>query len=254
MRHVIIHYHIFKNAGSTIDSILNKNFESLCGSIEGPNPWDTVSADAVLDYARANPAMKALSSHQARLPVPAAPDIVVHPLLLLRHPIDRVGSVYSFERRQPPDSPNLGVRIAHTHDLAGYVRWRLTEGNGCVIRNFQTVHLSGRETDMRMASATDHDLHVALDRLSQLAYFGVVELFEESMSKLNGYLATHFDNVDITHNVINRSPEREATLDERLQQIADALGPELFQELREKNELDLQLYDAAHRYFNGLPD
>jgi hypothetical protein len=253
MRHVIIHYHIFKNAGSTIDSILNRNFNSQCGSIEGRNPWDTVSPDAVLNYARANPAMKAVSSHQARLPVPAAADLVVHPLLVLRHPIDRVGSVYSFERRQPPDSPSLGVKIAQTHDLAGYVRWRLTEGNGCVIRNFQTVHLSGRENDMRTARATDHDLTVALDRLSQLAYFGVVELFEESMCKLNYYLAAHFDNMDLSHDVINQSPERKESLEERLQQIANALGPDLHQELQEKNELDLQLYDTANLLFEGLP-
>jgi hypothetical protein len=90
MRHVVIHYHIFKNAGSTVDSILERNFDpsrqdgegptpyavihyraenarsaanailkgSLgpwCGSIEGPNPWDTLNAETVLEICAGKP-------------------------------------------------------------------------------------------------------------------------------------------------------------------------------------------------------
>ena len=161
--------------------------------------------------------------------------------------------MYSFERRQSPDSPSLGVKIARARDLAGYVRWRLSDGNGCVIRDFQTVHLSGRENDMRTARATGHDLHLALERLTRLAFFGVVELFEDSISKMSGYLTAHFSDVKMSYAVVNRSPEREGTLEERLQQFSDAIGPDLYQELLDKNALDLQLYNAARRYFSREP-
>ena len=50
MRHVIVHYHIFKNAGSTVDSVLKNNFGDRCGSIEGRNPWDTLCPDDILKY------------------------------------------------------------------------------------------------------------------------------------------------------------------------------------------------------------
>ena len=104
---------------------------------------------------------------------------------------------------------------------------------------------------MRIAAATDRDLDIALERLSQLAYFGVVERFEESMSKLSNYLSAHFDSVDISYDVVNRSPERTGTLEMRLQQIAEATGKELYQELMDKNELDLRLYNAARQLFGA---
>ncbi len=254
-RHVIVHYHVFKNAGSTIDSILMRNFGALWGSIEGPNPWGTLSSEAVLQYARDNPELKAISSHHARLPQPNCSDIIFHPLLFLRHPIDRVGSVYSFERRQPENSPNLGVKIAQARGLAGYVKWRLSDGNGAVIRNFHTVHLSGREKDMRKAVATDHDLQFAMQRISRLPVFGIVELFEDSISRIGDYLAEHFANFDASYAVVNKSPERKETIKERLEEIAESLGTDLYQELLDKNAMDMRLYNDALAIFQsrGLP-
>lgn len=245
MRQIIVHYHIFKNAGSTVDDILTRNFPDAWGAIEGAYPWDTVARQTLLEYALANPALRAISSHQARLPAPVHPGIEFFPLVFLRHPIDRVGSVYSFERRQPADSPGLGVPIARSQDLAGYARWRLADGNGAVIRNCQTVHLAGRERDMRTAVATDDDLRVAKQRLAELPFFGIVESFGESLKRMKAYLEHHLGPLDWGHTVHNRSPERKATLDERIAELQSTLGPGLYAELLEKNAHDLELYEYA---------
>jgi hypothetical protein len=251
MRRIIIHYHIFKNAGSTVYSILKNNFGDRCGSIEGINPWDTLGSDAILKYAMENPSLKTISSHQARLPVPKCLNLVFHPLIFLRHPIDRVGSVYSFERREPLSSPSLGVKIAHENDFAGYVKWRLSEGNGAVIKNFQTVHLSGRQNDMRVAIATDNDLKDAIEKISQLPVFGIVELFDESIARMSNHLSQYFERLDVNYSVANRSMERKNTIQERLDDIKIMLGLDLYQELLLKNVLDMQLYDHALRLFSS---
>ena len=172
-----------------------------------------------------------------------------HPLLFLRHPIDRVGSVYSFERRLPAGSPSLGAPVAAANDLAGYVRWRLEAGNGCVIRNFQTVHLSSNFHDMRSALATQGDLAAALGQLQQLSCFGLVERLPQSLAWMQASLRPHFGELDITHATHHASQDRAGSLEQRLAAIEHALGPALHARLLECNRLDLALYAEASRRF-----
>lgn len=250
MRHVVLHYHIFKNAGSTLHAALQRAFGThACGRLEGAQPLRTLTAQALLDHVLANPQLRALSSHQARLPVPTSDQVTFHPLLLLRHPLDRVGSVYAFERRQPHDSVSIGAPVARESDLAGYVRWRLLPDNGSVIRNFQTVHLSANFQDMRTAVATQRDLAVALQHLQQLPCIGVVERAAQSLQLMQTRLLPSFGALDLVPDAHNVSPDRDASLDARLVAIERALGPQLHARLIEHNQLDLELYAAATRKF-----
>lgn len=250
MRHIIIHYHIFKNAGTTIDGILEKNFGTQCGYIEGANPWDTLESDLILKYAMDNPQLKSISSHQARLPIPVSQDISFHPILFLRHPIDRIGSVYYFERNQPVDSPSLGAKIARELGIVEYVKWRLEKGNGSVVKNFQTIYLAGRQHDMRSAVATDQDLQLAIERISLSPNFGVVEYFNESITRIGKYLSQYFGPVDMRYSIKNRSNERKAVVQARLDDMEAVLGRNLFTRLIDENDMDMQLYETSLRLFS----
>jgi hypothetical protein len=55
VRHVILHYHIFKNAGSTVRSILEQNFGPRFASVESEHPDDVVSHDALLRFLERQP-------------------------------------------------------------------------------------------------------------------------------------------------------------------------------------------------------
>ena len=249
MRHVVVHYHIFKNAGTTIDAILTRNFGSSHGHIEGKKPWDTLASDSILQFARGGRGLKAISSHCARLPIPSDAHIVFYPLIFLRHPIDRVGFVYAFERKQAENSPDLGVKIALEEDIRGYVKWRLEEGHGSVIKNFQVVHLAGRERDMRIAHATKDDLSIALERLNRLEFFGIVECFQESILKMERYLSNTFGPINTSCRIENRSPDRKETLKERVDELRCELGSALYDEILDKNSLDLELYNRSLELF-----
>ncbi|AOZ07322.1 hypothetical protein [Cupriavidus malaysiensis] len=246
VRDVIVHYHIFKNAGTTVDAILHANFPGSNGAIEGEYPWDTLTSQDLLNFILDNPRLDVVSSHQARLPVPMHPGLRVHPIVFLRHPIDRVESVYKFERRQAPDSLSPSVRIAQNTDLRGFVEWGLSDAGTAVFRNFQTIHLAGRQRDMRSARATSADHLVAAARLSELPFVGLVDSFEESVSALQRKLRPAFPAIALpAETALNRSEGRADRLSVRIERIATELGDSLFDDLLSQNGFDLDLYRQA---------
>ncbi len=112
MRGVVIHYHLFKNAGTTVDSLLERSFGPAWRPLERAPNTRFVSADDFLRLAIRDPAVQAISSHSARLPTPSDPQIVFHPVVFLRHPIDRIRSVYEFERRVGASAGKTAASIA----------------------------------------------------------------------------------------------------------------------------------------------
>ncbi|WP_148662089.1 sulfotransferase family 2 domain-containing protein [Paraburkholderia phytofirmans] len=250
MRTVIVHYHLFKNAGTTMDSVLDRNFAGDAhGHLEGPYPWSTVSPNEILEYALANPGLRVISSHQARLPLPEHPSITFLPILFLRHPIDRFASVYEFERRQPADSISPSVAIARNGGLVAFANWVVDRQATAVCRNFQVAHLASAQSDMREARATHSDYLQALAHLRSLPFFGIVESFEESMQILQEFLRPHVGELNIDFSIENFTPGRKATLEDRLEHIESELGPSLYRELLEHNALDLLLYREAEQRF-----
>lgn len=250
MRTVIVHYHLFKNAGTTVDGILNRNFPGEAhGHLEGPYPWSTVSSNEILDFALSKADLRVISSHQARLPLPQHPSVTFVPVLFLRHPIDRFASVYEFERRQPADSLSPSVAVARNGNLAAFAEWTVAREATAVCRNFQVAHLAGAQSDMRYARATHDDYLQALAHLKSLPFFGMVESFEESLDSLQEFVRPHMGELNIDFLIENVSPGRKATLESRLEHIESELGASLYRELLELNALDLLLYHEAKQMF-----
>lgn len=249
MRDILIHYHIFKNAGSSFSSILDHNFGRDHLNIEASLPWGVLHQDEVMGFVQANPQMKAVSSHTARLFPKEVGEVRFHPMLFLRHPLDRVGSVYSFERRQPSDSSSIGARIARESGIREYVAWRLTNGNGAVIRNFQVAFISGREQDMRYAEATTDDFKLAMERIAQMKNFGLVEFFQDSLLKFKKYYEEEVGLFDINFTHQNQSSDRKDQFEARIEALKQGLGAALYNELIEKNSLDIELYNTARDLF-----
>jgi hypothetical protein len=252
MRTVIVHYHLFKNAGTTVDSVLERNFTvEQHGHVEGPLPWSTLQPEQVLDFAVDNPSVRAISSHHARLPLPQHQSIRFFPILFIRHPIDRFASVYEFERRQPEDSMSPSVSIARNGGIAEFARWVIGSDATAVCRNFHVIHLANAQTDMRTARATHEDYETALARLSALPFFGIVEDFDESLVRIKQQLKPLIGEIAIDHLNQNVTPGRHATLAERLNHIEAELGESLYRDLLECNALDLLLYTQAKRMFSA---
>jgi len=97
-RAILVHYHIYKNAGTSIDHVLKAHFKERWTAYDKAEPGALISSAELAEFIRSHPEYDALSSHQARPPIPAGDEIEVYPLFMFRHPLDRLESIYRFER------------------------------------------------------------------------------------------------------------------------------------------------------------
>jgi hypothetical protein len=239
-RNLVLHYHLFKNAGSSIDEMLRRNF---------PGRWITqefstsprARAQALLEFVQKNPEADAISSHSALLPVPRIENVRIFPILFIRHPIDRLRSAYLFERAQ--DAETLGSHLAKRHNFAGYLREHLIIPNHRHVRNFQTYRLS-----RNCAGRKNRELTRALRALEQLPFVGLVEEFEKSLKHLELLLRFPFPGFRAEiprENVISSG----TTLAERIAWVRDTLGEALYAEVCAANADDIALHKAVtHRW------
>jgi hypothetical protein len=235
-RVVLIHYHLFKNAGTSVDEALKRAFPDGWAAYERS---ERIGPSELAAFILGHPALKAVSSHNAWFPPPRAPGLDVIPVVFLRHPLDRVRSVYDFERSQGAEGP--GARIAHTTDIRGYVRWRLSHMGGAdrTIRDFQTMRLApaGEGTD---------ELECAMDATGRLPFVGLVEAFGRSLRSLQAILEPSMGVRRLKEAHANATRHRRGTLSVRLRRLEDDLGDEAYQELMAANAADLALWRHVH--------
>ena len=252
-RRVILHYHLFKNAGSSVDHVLATNFGGRWNTVEGEHPWSVLGADTLAEFIRRRPRLLAVSSHTARLPLPQLPKTVFYPIFFLRHPIDRVSSIYHFEREQT--ERNFSATTARENDFAGYVQRMLDnpDNEGIVLRNFQTACLSNAAAnlaDLRQVKLGSSSLTEARAFLANLPVFGLVERFDQSIHRLGNWLQAPFPGINLFPAHINVKQQREPLLDTRIADMERELGTSLFQKLLDANEYDQQLYHYACQIFD----
>ena len=249
-RAVLVHYHIFKNAGTSVRSVLKESFGSAWGSIEGAHAHDTQTVEDLRRFLRDNPHVKAVSSHLVRPPLPWQG---CRAIAFLRHPIDRAHSVFQFVRRVP-GQPN--AEIARARGFAGYVRWALDGGRGgVVLRNYQVVHLSQatwRNGGVLDAVPTEADLHEACSLIEEWGVHGIVDRFEASSGLFQCAYRQAFPVLRFANVWHNRTTSRYLPMEDKLTSIRRELGEELYAELERSNALDLRLYQFAKERFAQL--
>jgi len=237
-RAVILHYHLFKNAGTSLDALFREQFAERWVTREfAAQPQQ--NRRAVQTWIEETPDAVCFSSHTALLPPPALPHTRVVPVIFVRHPLDRIASAYSFERKQ--DDPGFGSTLARNTTLAGYIETRLSLARDRQCRNFHTA----RFADM-VPGPVEEEPTRALRALEELPFVGVVESFEASLQRLQALLeSAGFEDLDLRPVRHNVSRGRALSLEERLANLADELGAKLYGELERVNADDLRLYAAA---------
>ena len=233
-RPIIIHYHFFKNAGTSVDAILQRNFGAGWTSREYPA---RSTPNAASEFLVANPQIAALSSHTLPLPPPNIPDAEILPILFIRHPLDRLKSAYLFERHQRADTD--GSRLARQHDLAGYLRARLAVPGDRSCRNFHTHRLA-----MAEPAESGSEWERALRAFERLPFIGSVEAFDASLVALEEMAKPWFPEFRVfqARENVSRAP---SSIEERLAQLEDELGAETFEFIAVANADDLELYRRA---------
>jgi len=239
-RKIILHYHLFKNAGTSVDHSLKANFRGHWHAQEGKaSGWHSAE---VTDYLLAHTEIKVLSSHTAMMPVPVIDGVNIYPVIFIRHPIDRVRSIYDFERKQTDVTE--GSKMAKITDLCGFVEWRLQRKGDRSIRNFQTHRFAAAIAESQTASKLSEEAR-ALLAIDALPFVGIVEQYDRSLARLQDWLLPVFEGIELQPTKANVTQRSDQSLDERLAALRAELGPTLYKALIDANQSDLNLYSAV---------
>jgi hypothetical protein len=242
---VLVHYHIFKNAGSSVDASLKASFGKAWAPFEGAHAHHIRSSAELAQFLDNNPHLKAVSSHLARPPLPW-PDCL--PVVFLRHPLLRARSVYQFTRQ---DSSQPFADVARDTGFADYIRWALRgERGSIVIRNYQVVHLSEaswRSTDILDAKASRDDLKQACDLLSTWGVVGIVEEYARSAAAFQNAYGSQLPGLTLANVRKNQSTAVSSSMEKQLELAQLMLGNGLYEDFMAHNALDLNLYAHARK-------
>jgi hypothetical protein len=234
-RSVIIHCHIFKNAGHTFDRALKNNFgDSFL--VHRDTEKMKSGAEYLGPFISENPKLKALSSHHIRFPLPEIQHVKLLPAIILRHPVDRLGSVYLYEQKyEAPLSDDTGAKKI---SFQKYILQQITSERNEIINNFQTRFcLEGSPQDVN-----EREFKLAFDRIRNIPLLGLADYYDESLVLFEEVLRPYYPDIDLSYAGHNITLSGEKTLDHRVRGIFDALGLEALDAMLAYNHWDLMLY------------
>lgn len=242
-RPILVHYHIFKNAGCSVDASLKASFGASWVEFEGLHAHDIQSSVQLTRFLEANRNIRAVSSHLARPPLPWEGCL---PVVFLRHPLLRARSVYEFTRRDPAQPFS---DVARANGFVGYIQWALRRERGSiVIRNYQVVHLSQaswRCPDILDADAGQRDLEEAKALLTDWGIAGIVEAYALSAGTFQAHYGTFLPGFEFKDVRINATSPTADSSEEQIEQCRKLLGTTLRDDFMESNALDMALYEHA---------
>ncbi len=240
-RTVILHAHIFKNAGTSVDDILLYNFDT---QFIDHHETDKLAEGKQLfldNYLRQHPNIIAFASHHLPLPLQAVPDLDYCIIMMLRHPIIRASSAYRFERHQKVDNPS--VKAAKRYGFADYVQWNLDNG----YQTFFNYFIRYCTSTLNESLTADMRLKYVLEQSEHFSVLGVVERFTESMTVLQKNLLGKGYNFHIFRSKQNVTDKSSLSHEDKLAQIEQQLGEQLYATLIEFNKQDLLFYQHARQ-------
>ena len=253
MRFVILHYHIFKNSGTTIEWFLYHNCGERFRTLDTEDRDQAITNADLLRFLHDNPGVEAISSHQMYDPVPCVPGFIFYDICFLRDPLDRIRSVYDYFREKPVAGDPISD-LANTLPIGDYVA-RLIKDFPWTINDVQVNQLAnGRINDQPNGP---QDLERATERILNTSFLGVVDRFDESLIAGQHALRVAFSFRRVQEPV-NVSRGLEGTLAARMERFRAACDERTYAEIVRLNRMDLELLDRARaeveRRFRRVPN
>ena len=247
VRFVLLHYHFFKNAGTTIEEILAHTFFENYARLDTDDFDGAVSQEQLVTFLERHPRTKAVSSHQFRYPVPTVPGYIFFDLCFLRDPIDRIRSMYDYFREKPiPGEP--ASDLAREKSIGAFIA-ELVEQHTYRVSNVQVNLLANGIVNDPPADA---DLIRAIEVMRKTSFLGVVDCFNESLVAGQYFLRPVYPNLALAQQPANVSSAS------RMDTFRKACDADVYKELLRLNALDLELVALAraevHRRFSMVPD
>jgi len=247
-RSVLVHYHLFKNGGTSIEKLLRDAFGKQWTSWDKEEPGARICGADLEAWLVRNPRIRALSSHQLVPPAPRG-NLHIVPIVFLREPLLRVRSAWRFEWQKQPglDKPK--------GSLGAYIEEKFKVHNISVIANFQVSRLGNKhydDTRPRLHRYNEELLTSACEFIDTLPFVGLVERFPASLELMQAACREPFPGLVVREHRENVLEASDESVEQRLDRLRREIGNDLFDELTLRNRLDLQLYGHAKGRFGAL--
>lgn len=252
MKGTIFHHHIFKNAGTSIDDLAERHPKLQQTYLE-PGDGEKLS-DYKLQFIhpKANKVLW-LSSHHPSLQT-VQPWIQPHlRLIVIRHPLSRVLSVYEFERRQGLSGVgSKSAQMASSLSMPEWVDWHLELGEGSVICNYQAHFLSQGPRASSCLNESDL-LEAVLRNLRSDFNVGIFEDLSGTIKKWKQEISNLFNLTmkDEELRRLNASSSKPLAIRDSMEILDQRLGSSRLKRLEEQNQLDLAIHEQTKHIFEN---
>jgi len=250
MRTVICHYHIYKNSGTSFDSLLTQNYGDRHICFDGPFPFFTIDQEQLTRVIERKSHLIAFSSHQIQLPVPVSLDFLVLPVVFIRNPLLRVQSIYKF-KRQTYDK-TMTSENAQKMSFDEWVEHCFSDLQEITqVSNAQTRLLGSayrqRPLMRRKSQQMEYDIYQAIRNIESVQLLARTEYFNEDVGHFSEILKQY--SVDFEFKKTNpqntTSNNHHKSISERLDQVKNSLSEVNYQKLLNANAQDMYLFDCA---------
>ena len=229
-----------KNAGSTISAVLRREFREHFHEMDSEDCDGEFTAPELVEYLLSKPDIRAISSHQIRFPRIEHKDMIAFECCAIRHPLDRLHSLYRYLRVKP-----TGLALSHyarEYDLRGFLS-QLLASQPHLICNVQTTVIANGGRFTRPADRGD--LRRAAATIRKIAMPAVVDRLDESLVAAEYFLQPAFGGIQLHHAPENVTRSMASTQADRDRQFKALCGDAVYAEVRRMQELDLALFEAA---------
>jgi hypothetical protein len=258
MKFIFLHHHIFKNAGSSLDYALKREFGED-GFVEfHPEQADDgrVSSQQLLRMLADRPAVRAVSSHhffgrdfEAELQPDDKEKIYFFDAVVLRHPLTRLASIYTYYRGFHSEHPlQLAAHRLEFPDFLEYLLYGYP--NFCL--NTQTTMFGSWHYGV---PPDGFNLTTAQDRLRRCALLGIVEEYARTMCVAEYFLAPVFPELRLHGKSENISRKDSISgYDGSLESLKLSMGASFFDEFLRLNQWDVALWEWAQKELHRRSD
>lgn len=237
MNPVLVHFHIYKNAGTTIDWILQKEFVNKAHNLDDfDDPGRIIEWDIILDFLSKYKNSKSISSHQIRFPLPKNDDFQFFPMLFIRNPISRIFSIYEDQKRLGGEH-ELSIK-AKSLSPNEFFKWCFNSENK-IMENSQIIFLQHKDFDVKKL-----DLKFAKKMISDSAIIGITERLDESLVLAEDVLQERFGKIDFSYVKQNVNPNKKNNVENKNENI---LEENIMNELVDRNKLDMEIHSFTEK-------
>ncbi len=250
----IVHYHIFKAAGSSVIRDLQNSFGN--GRVleldrderyVNNRPYNL---QAIRRAAEENPKVRAFTCHAFTCNTHLAFGQDAFPVIFVRHPLLHAASVYRFERKRTDSHRPDRQLIASNLDFVQWVVYSLDAPNGLDCMNYQT-RIMLREpqgamiTAAAIKNAKEHYRYLLENYIQSFPTLGIVEEYKSSIRLLNEELSKA--GLDFQFSTDTKTNVTKAVNDWRAEAdgLERQLGSELTQRFKTQNELDYYMFELG---------